>query len=226
LAQKSVGIFPVDRDDPVVDNAGMQVLPSLAVIAVLWFQTPAVQPPALSGRDVFALVNESPASFERTWEQRFQAAAKDAQGDALAEWRAARARGYIDYAYFHWRETGQAVPETWPARRRAEAAVDLNDVKALERREHLAFLDAWLRAEARARLASDAALKTGDNRWLRARFAVVEARVREPLVRQRLLHDVLAAHIDEDGARGVPEWIDRYVKVTGAPALLAPTRTP
>lgn len=200
-------------------DGGMRFLPSLAVLAVLCFHAPiATQAPGLSGKDVFALVQESPASFERTWEQRFLAAAKDAQGDALAEVRAARARGYIDYAYFHWRETGQAVPVAWPARRRAEAAVDLDDVKALDRPEHRAFLDSWLRAEARARLASDAALKTGDNRWLRARFAVVEARVREPLVRRRLLHDTLATHIEEDGARGVPELIDRYVRVTGASA--------
>jgi acetyl esterase/lipase len=96
--------------------------------------------------------------------------------------------------------------------------VDVNDASALDRPEHRAFLDAWLRAEARARLASDTALKTGDNRWLRARFAVVEARVREPLVRRRLLHDALAAHIDDNGARGVPELIDRYVQITGASA--------
>src|SRR4051812_22171249 len=204
----------------------MPFLASLAAWIVLCFQAPVAAPaPALSGREVFALVTESPAAFERTWEQRFQAAAQDAQGDVLAELRAARARGYIDYAYFHWRETGQPVPGTWPARRRAEAAVDLDDVKALERREHRAFLEAWLRAEARARLASDPALKTGDNRWLRARFAVVEARVREPLVRRRLLHDAIATHIDEDGARGVPELIDRYVTVTGAsPADAEPLR--
>jgi len=191
----------------------------LAVTAMLCLPSPiSAQVPGFSTRDVFALVKESPESFERTWEQRFSLAAADARGDVLAELRAARARGYIDYAYFHWRETGGAVPETWRPRRRAEADVDVNDAGSLDRPEHHAFLDAWLRAEARARLASDAALKTGDNRWLRARFAVVEAGVREPLVRRRLLHDALATHIDDNGARGVPELIDRYVQITGASA--------
>jgi hypothetical protein len=156
---------------------------SLAAIAFLSFSAEAsAQAPALSVKDVFALVREQPASFERSWEQRFEAAAKDARGDTLDEMRAARARGYIDFAYFHWRETGQAVSETWSARRRAEAAVNVNDATALDRPEHRAFLDAWLRAEARALLASEAALQTGDNRRLRARFAVVEARVRAPRI--------------------------------------------
>src|SRR5262245_26790335 len=181
----------------------------MIAIALLCQQTAPL--PALSSREVFSLVNELPAEFERKWEERFQAVTKDAQGDALSELRAARARGYIDYSYFHWRETGAAVPEPWTARRRAEAAVALDDVKGLDRREHRAFLDSWLRAEARARLASDGALKTGDNRWLRARFAVVEARVREPLVRRRLLYDAIATHIDDNGARGVPDLLTRFV---------------
>ena len=199
-------------------GACVRCFASLAVLACLCLSSApaAAQAPALSVKDVFALVHEQPTSFERIWEQRFEAAAKDARGETLDEMRAARARGYIDFAYFHWRETGQAVSETWPARRRAEAAVDVNDAKALDRPEHRAFLDAWLRAEARARLASEAALQTGDNRWLRARFAVVEARVREPVVRRRLLHGALAAHIDDNGARGVSELIERYAALTGA----------
>jgi len=129
----------------------------LAVMAMLCLPSPiSTQVPGFSTRDVFALVKESPESFEQTWEQRFSLAAADARGDALAELRAARARGYIDYAYFHWRETGGTVPETWRPRRRAEADVDLNDARALDRPEHHAFLDAWLRAEARARPATTA----------------------------------------------------------------------
>jgi len=189
----------------------------LAVTAVVGLLRPAAaQVPALSTRDVLALATEPPASFERTWEARVRTAGKGASGDALEEIRAARARGYIDYVYFRWRETGETTPGTWPARRRAVAAVDVNDAGALDRREHRAFLDAWLRAEARARLASDASLGTGDNRWLRARFAVVEAQVRDPLVRRRLLRDALALHIEDNGARGVPALIDRYVALTGA----------
>lgn len=72
----------------------------------------------LAAKDVFALANQPPVSFERAWEDRFDAAAKGVQGDALAEMRAARARRYIDYAFFHWRETGETALETWEARRR------------------------------------------------------------------------------------------------------------
>src|SRR5262245_61163712 len=97
----------------------------LATLAMLCLAPPvSAQAPGFSMRDVFALVRESPESFERTWEQRFSLAAADARGDALAELRAARARGYIDYAYFHWRETGGAVPDPWRPRQRAEADVD------------------------------------------------------------------------------------------------------
>src|SRR5262245_17069949 len=104
----------------------MRVLPALIAAAVCAPALLTAQAPALSTREVFALVKESPASFERDWESRYQAAAAGATGDALAELRAARARGYIDYAYFHWRETGGAVPDPWPARRRAEADVNIN----------------------------------------------------------------------------------------------------
>ena len=204
-------------------NIVNHVMLALCLLAPIAIQVPV---PTLSTKDMFALVKESPASFERAWEQRFTVAAGEARGDALAELRAARARGYIDYAYFHWRETGDAVPDAWQPRRRAEAEVDVNDAGALDRPEHRAFLDAWLRAEARRRLASDAALKVGDNRWLRARFAVIESQVREPLVRRRLMRDALAAHIDDNGARGIPALIDRYVELTGAPPADAePLRT-
>ena len=220
--------FEPFRLGPLYDYDGrMRLFASLAVLTFLCFAAPAAaQAPTLSVKDVFALVHEQPTSFERIWEQRFEAAAKDARGETLDELRAARARGYIDFAYFHWRETGQAVSETWRPRRRAEAYVDVNDAKALDRPEHRAFLEAWLRAEARTRLASEAPLQTGDNRWLRARFAVVEARVREPLVRRRLLHSALAAHIDDNGARGIPELIERYAAITGAStADTGPLRT-
>jgi len=207
--------------------ASTRFFASLTLLTCLGFSPPtAAQAPAFSVKDVFALVHEQPSFFEQIWEQRFDAAAKEARGEMLEELRAARARGYIDFAYFHWRETGQAVSETWPARRRAEAAVDVNDARALDRPEHSAFLDAWLRSEARARLASDAALQTGDNRWLRARFAVVESRVREPVVRRRLLHAAVAVHIDDNGGRGVPELIERYAALTGASSAdTAPLRT-
>jgi acetyl esterase/lipase len=198
----------------------------LTVLAGLSFSAAlSAQVPSLSTREMVALVREEPEAFARAWETRFDTVAKDAQGDALAEARAARARGYIDYAYFHWRETGRVVPASWPARARAEAAVDINDAQALPRAEHRAFLEAWLRAEARARVASDAGLMAGDNRWLRARFAAVESRVTSPAVRRKLLYDALAAHIDDNGVRGVPELLGRYVTLTGAsPADVEPLR--
>jgi len=69
---------------PLYDGS-MKFFASGAVLAFLCLSVPAVaQAPALSVKDVFALVHEQPASFERIWEQRFEAAAKDARGGRAA----------------------------------------------------------------------------------------------------------------------------------------------
>lgn len=180
--------------------------------------------PDLSTRAVFELVNETPAAFAQSWNRLcVQAGSRDRTERAV--FRAQCARGFIDYAYFHWRETGQSVPDRWRPLDRAVARVDRNNVALLERPEQREFLDAWLRREARRLLAVSPDLQTGDNRWLRARFQVVETLVSNNDVRRFLLRTTIARHIDENDARGVPQLIDRFAALTGAPeSEVAPLR--
>lgn len=175
-----------------------------------------LSPDDLSVRSVFALVEQSPSQFTRQWNERYDRARR-VEGANISAIRAARARGFIDYAYFHWRETGEQVPSNWRSLRRAVSAVDINDAGLLELPEQRQFLESWLRHQARRALADNPALQRGDNVWLRARFHVVEAQVRDNEVQRFLLRSAIATHIDENTAVGVPELIDRYAMLTGAP---------
>lgn len=191
----------------------------IAALSILGFAglasaTPLI--PDLSTRAVFELVNEAPPSFAQTWNRRC-AGGRSHDRTGRAMFRAQCARGFIDYAYFHWRETGESVPDRWSPLDRAVARVDRNNAALLERQEQREFLDAWLRHEARRLLAVNPELQTGDNRWLRARFQVVETSVTNNDVRRFLLRTAIAQHIDENDARGVPELIDRFAALTGAP---------
>lgn len=170
----------------------------------------------LSTASVFLLVELSPSQFAREWNLRYNKARK-AEGANNAALIAAKARGFIDYAYFHWRETGEQVPAHWGPLRRAVSAVDINDARLLDLAEQREFLESWLRHQARRALADVTALQHGDNVWLRARFHVVESQVHNNAVRRFLLRSAIAAHIDENSAVGVPELIDRYTELTGAP---------
>ncbi|MFZ4604004.1 MAG: hypothetical protein ACOYM8_16280 [Caulobacterales bacterium] len=131
----------------------------------------------LSVRSAFALVEQSPSQFTRQWNDRYDQARR-VEGANISTIRAARARGFIDYAYFHWRETGEQVPADWRSLRHAVSAVDINDSSLLALPEQREFLESWLRHQARRALAENPALQRGDNVWLRARFHVVEAQVR------------------------------------------------
>ena len=172
--------------------------------------------PDLSTRAVFELVSETPAAFAQSWNRRC-AQARSRDRLERAAFRAQCARGFIDYAYFHWRETGESVPDRWRPLDRAVARVERNNAALLERQEQREFLDSWLRYEARQLLATNPELQTGDNRWLRARFQVVEASIANTDVRRFLLSTALAQHIDENDARGVPQLIDRFAALTEAP---------
>lgn len=189
----------------------------IALIACVADVAAATTPPAdLSTRAVFALVNETPAAFAQAWNRRC-AQARSRDRIERAATRAQCARGFIDYAYFHWRETGESAPDPWRSLDRAVSRVDVNNAALLERPEQREFLDAWLRHEARRLLATNPELQTGDNRWLRARFQVVESSIANNDVRRFLLRTTIAQHIEENDARGVPQLIDRFAALTGAP---------
>lgn len=192
----------------------------LALAVTLLTAAPALSeqpgPDDLSVQSAFALAERQPSQFARQWRNRYDRArrAKDANPSAL---KAAYARGLIDYAYFHWRETGEQTPANWHPLQSATGAIAINDPQLIELPEHREFLASWLRHQARQAL-SEPALQRGDNVWLRARFQVVEAQVQNNDVRRFLLREALATHLEENSAIGLPALIDRFASMTSASA--------
>lgn len=204
----------------------MAVVRALLLAALLLVCSPPAEaqkaPPDFSIHAILALINESPRAFTRTWEGRYRAAGRQGRTPALS---AEYARGFIDYAYFHWRETGRQLPARWRPLERAVGRIDINDPALLALPEQQGFLQSWLRHRARQALRDRTDLQIGDNRWLRARFFVAETQVSNNEVRRFLLRAALADHIEENTAVGVPELINRFAALTSAPESdLAPLR--
>lgn len=176
---------------------------------------PAQAQEGLSRRDMVGLSALAPEDFITQWTTRYEAVAKNPEVQREAMWL--RAAGIVDYPYFHWRETGETVPEDWTPRQAVLKGMRLDDASLLEAPAFKQFLDAWLHDR------GGVAVKTltGDNRWLRARFALIEAQPAAPEIRLYLLKTVLAAHIDENGARGIGPEIEVAQKAGAAEADLA-----
>lgn len=170
----------------------------------------------LSRREMVGLSTLAPDDFIAQWTTQYEAAA--ASGPQLqneAKWL--RDAGIMDYPYFHWRETGEVVPEGWAPRQDILKRLRLDDASLLESAAFKQFLEAWLHDRGGVAVKS----LTGDNRWLRARFALIEAQSAAPEIRLYLLKTTLSAHIDENGARGIGAQIEAVQKAGAAETDLA-----
>lgn len=200
---------------------------TLAVATVrLWFAGILtlifLAPPALSAQPVdrldrsaaMSLIPLAPAEFEEEWNARLAAALQVAtEPFERAALKARWAQGYLDYEYFRWRDGGHLASIDWQARTAAIDAVDRNDPALLALPPHRAFLNAWVRAEARRLLRSDPARRVGNVVWLNAAFEVVERNVSNPTVRDAVLGQELLTFIDENGAKGVQLLLERFDRI-------------
>ncbi len=198
----------------------------LAIAASPASASDAPPPSGLSQQAMIAMVTLPPAAFVAQWNAR-RAAAEAARGtdhardnDIRWQWAA----GLIDYPYFHQRETGRAVPAHWAPRQQALAQIGFRDGTALDSPAYRQLLDAWLHDRAGSLLSHKATLKTGDNRWLRARFMAILAQPADQRIRLHLMRQVLVTHVDDNGARHIEPQLRAFANAGGAAADLANLR--
>jgi acetyl esterase/lipase len=123
------------------------------------------------------------------------------------------AQGRVMYPFFHWRESDADAIEADPALPQVLSRLPPLDSRLWEFREVREFLEARVHDLARARLASDPELARGDARWLRARLRALDTLELTREVWLLKATELLARHIDDDGAYGIDEpmgwWLAR-----------------
>lgn len=178
----------------------------------------AVESSDVSTRAVLSLATRAPDDFLQAWSRRRDAslaAAPDAASRAQVDdaWSA----GLIEYAYFHWRETGEKLTAAWKPREDAIARLsfDANDSDGRQR-----WISAWLHDAAWRAEASDPRYRDGDNRVLRARIDAILARGMPESRARALVGKQIAAHIDDNGARGLDAQVDVFARLGGDAATV------
>jgi len=176
-------------------------------------------PSAVSDQRFLAGVAQPWVVFAPAWAQarqadleRLSAIAAEVSSDFLARERARIAYrwalGQVMFPFMHWRETDAPalVPERTPVARLEDVPVEAPEWSGLP--EYESFLGAYLHEQARARIAADPALQTGDNRWLRAELAAARD-LRTPSLRLAQANRLMEAHVADNGAKGIEAiWPD------------------
>lgn len=178
----------------------------------------------LSMRGMIRLVHEEPKAFAKQWEARRQLQLQQLDPSLNPEQKAEQQRnidwqwaaGLINYPYFRHRETGKSVPATWSARLTAIRALPFNEPQFLGKENFDALIQAWLHDQAGSLLKSEPSLKTGDNRWLRANFAVLEKGIQNKQVKAYFMGKLLAEHTDDNGAKNILPQIEQFEANLGA----------
>ena len=197
-------------------------LAAMAMVAAAQAPAPAA---GLTMPKMLGLATLPRADFVREWgrlrdaelAKLERAAAGSPRASELAEARLRiafqHAQGRVMYPFFHWRETDAASIEDDPALAEVLARLPPLDARLWELLEARAYLDARLHELARRRLASDPDLARGDARWLRAELRCLGS---VPMTREiwmRKATELIAKHIDDDGAYGLDEpmgwWLAR-----------------
>ena len=115
------------------------------------------------------------------------------------------------YPFFHWRETDEKEIVPDPEVPAIAASMPVDDARWWDLPEMQAYLDARIHELARERLRRDADLRTGDARWLRAEMRVLDEILANRELRLRKATELLARHIDEDGARSIDDVVGRWL---------------
>lgn len=182
-------------------------------------------------RALFPLRRAPVAAFAAAWDSLRQAderaldalldsAAVPAPFEALerARIRSVWAHGHLAHGVLHWRD-GDA-PAIRPVPASVVAAVDLADARLLALPEFQDAARALVHERARALLRDSAAYQSGDNQWLRAKYDWTVATVTDPAVRDALLTDALATHLDQNGSEGVEPLLARFAADASDPERL------
>jgi acetyl esterase/lipase len=120
-------------------------------------------------------------------------------------------QGRVMFPFFHWRETAdeRIVPD--PEVPGLLRSVPIEDPRWWDLGEHQELLDALLHARARERLDSAAELRTGDNRWLRAKLDVLASEIADPRLRLREATRLIAKHVADDGSKSIEPILERWM---------------
>jgi acetyl esterase/lipase len=170
----------------------------------------------LSLPGMMQLVREKPDQFVAKWNAR-----RKIQDDQLASLPASEAKekekqriqwewasGFINYPYFHQRETGEPVIPDWTPKKTAILSIPFNDADKLQSAQYLDLIQAWLHDQGGQIIKTEAEFKQGDNRWLRAYFVLIERTISNREVKRILMTRLLKEHIDENGAKNTGPQID------------------
>ena len=133
------------------------------------------------------------------------------------------ARGRIQYPYFHWHTTG-ADAAAGDAFDPAIAGLELEAPDLLDLDEYRSFLDAFVHERARSALRKEASLRTGDNRWTRAKYDIVMSTFHDRRVRDFLLHSIVSKHVSENGTRNLEEIVQRFEGDCGDETMVGDVR--
>jgi acetyl esterase/lipase len=148
------------------------------------------------------------AEWELRWQHSREAIPDDpARPDALMKLQFQYAQGRVMYPFFHWRESDDAQIEADPELAQVLDALPRIDSRLWEFREVRDFVDARLQASARTHLATDEDLARGDARWLRAKLRALDEALPDATLWMRKATDLIAQHIENDGAAGVEQAI-------------------
>lgn len=165
------------------------------------------------------------AAFVAEWDRRLDAelaqldsAADGATRDDLAlRLRFRHAQGRVMYPFFHWRESDAAAIEADAGIDAVIAELPRVDARNWEFPEVREFIDARLHELARTHLARDADLARGDARWLRAELRALDAILPDTQLWMRKATDLIAKHLEDDGAGGIDDAIDPWRQRGPAP---------
>lgn len=184
----------------------------LVLFSFLCVSTARAQESDLDMRAMISLIQKKPDAFSQEWDARRLARLDKYPADKReVEWQ--WASGLINYPYFHRRETGEAVRDDWAPKVAAIASIDFGDVSALKSPAFIELIGAWLHEEGGRLIKAQAEFKKGDNRWLRAKFALIEQAISNPVVKRFFLARELTTHIDDNGARHTAREIQTLEEV-------------
>jgi acetyl esterase len=169
----------------------------------------------LTPRAMLQLAPRPRVEFVSEWDRLRQAEiaalegldSPEARQQAMLRIQFRYAQGRVMYPFFHWRESDAAAIEPDSGLGEVLSALPRIDARLWELVEVREFVDAYLHERARARLAADLDLASGDARWLRAELRALDEVLPDEPLRKRKAADIIAKHIDDDGAGGVEEAI-------------------